>query len=424
MGRRVSPQLDMAALNTSVTDRHAPETTGASRHPKRATSWLQVLSHVSPQYGGIATSVPRLASATEEASSHACPIAGFCDDEELEHVAIDQRAGMKVFSQNRLRWMVDASLQKRLRDTVRAATGVHIHGIWEAHCMIAGGMAQECKRPYVISVHGMLERWALRHRRMKKALYAALIEIRRMQRAACLRALSLDEVEDYRRLGLTNPIAIVPNGVDAPPGATPDLFLGTHPQLAGKRIVLFLGRLHQKKGLSLLLEAWARVSPKVDDIHLVIAGPDSDNLRASLEKLTDELKLRPSVTFAGMLTGEQKWSAIASSNLFVLPSYSEGFSIATLEALAMGVPVIVTTPCHIPEVAVHDCGWVIEPAVGPLVQALEDFVSFSADEASLLGDRGRELVRTRFHSSVVGTQMAQVYDWLQGGNKPTAVEIV
>jgi glycosyltransferase involved in cell wall biosynthesis len=259
---------------------------------------------------------------------------------------------------------------------------------------------------------------------LKKALYAALVEIRRMQRAACLRALSLDEVDDYRRLGLTNPIAIIPNGTDAQPGATPGLFLDAYPQLTGKRTILFLGRLHQKKGLQLLLQAWARVSSKADDVQLVIAGPDSENMRASLEKVTDELKLRSSVTFTGMLTGEQKWSAFAAASLFVLPSYSEGFSIAILEALAMGLPVIVTTPCHIPEVAIHDCGWVIQPAVGPLEQALADFFSLSREEADLIGKRGRDLVRTRFHSSVVANEMAQVYDWLQGGSKPTTVEIV
>jgi glycosyltransferase involved in cell wall biosynthesis len=413
------------ALSTStISDFHAPEPTDASRQPKRESCWLQVLSHLSPEYGGIAASVPRLAKATEAASLHACPISGFCDGEELDHVPGDQRGEMRIFSPNRVRWIVDTSLRRSLKHTVRAATGLHIHGVWETHCMIAAGVARGCKRPYIISAHGMLERWALQHRRLKKALYAALVEIRTMQRAACLRALSLDEVDDYRRLGLANPIAIIPNGTDAQPGARPDLFWDAYPQLTGKRIILFLGRIHQKKGLQPLLEAWARISSKADDVQLVIAGPDSENLRASLERVTDELKLRSSVTFAGMLTGELKWSTLAAASLFVLPSYSEGFSIAILEALAMGIPVIVTKACHIPEVAIHGCGWVIPSAVAPLEQALADFLSLSREEADLMGKHGQDLVRTQFHSSVVGTQMAQVYDWLQGGNKPTAVEIV
>jgi glycosyltransferase involved in cell wall biosynthesis len=125
-----------------------------------------------------------------------------------------------------------------------------------------------------------------------------------------------------------------------------------------------------------------------------------------------------------MLTAERKWSALAAASLFVLPSYSEGFSIAVLEALAAGIPVVVTTSCHIPEVSRNRCGWVIKPAIGPLEQAFREFLSLSPKELYELGSNGRELAHKRFHSSVVGNQMAQVYGWLQGGAKPAAVEIV
>jgi glycosyltransferase involved in cell wall biosynthesis len=413
------------ASNTySVSDLSALEPSVALGRSRGQTSWLQVMSHLSPQFGGIATSVPRLARATEAASLHRCPIAGFCDSAELNDLVEDHRAGITIYTPSRARWMVNAGLRRSLKQTIQASTGVHIHGVWETHCMMAASLARESKRPYVISVHGMLEDWAIRFKRIKKALYAALVEIRRMQRAACLRALSLDEVDDYRRLGLTNPIAIIPNGTDIYPGATPGPFRDMHPELNGKRIVLFLGRLHQKKGLPLLLQAWESISRKADDVHLVIAGPDPEGMWPALEKLIEDRQLQASVTYVGMLAGEQKWSALAAASLFVLPSYSEGFSIAVLEALAMGVPVVVTTQCHIPEVAIQDCGWVIQPAVGPLEQAMDDFLSFSQEEAELIGKRGRDLVRTRFHTSVVGNQMAQLYDWLQGGDKPSSVEIV
>jgi glycosyltransferase involved in cell wall biosynthesis len=269
----------------------------------------------------------------------------------------------------------------------------------------------------------MLERWALQHKRLKKAFYAALIEIRAVKSATCLRALSVDEVDDYRRLGLTNPIAIVPGTIDVLPCAGPDLFRSEHPQLDGKRIVLFLGRINPKKGLHLLLTAWAGMA-KPQDLHLVIAGPDSEDTRASLERMIDEFELRRSVTFTGMLAGERKASALASAGLFVLPSYSEGFSVAVLEALATGIPVVVTTSCHIPEVAIHHCGWVVKPDAGALQETLREFLSLSGAEAREMGRNGRELVQRRFHSSVVGKQMAQVYNWLQGGDKPKTVEIV
>jgi glycosyltransferase involved in cell wall biosynthesis len=320
--------------------------------------------------------------------------------------------------------MTDGALRKRLKKAIMAADGVHIHGIWETHSMIAPGIARSSKRPYIISAHGMLDPWALRSKRVKKALYAALIEIRAMQRAACLRALTVDEVNDYRRLGLTNPIAIVPSGTQVQSDAKADLFYERYPSLAGKRIVLFMGRLNHKKGLQLLLQAWKRATVRTDDAHLVIAGPDSDQLLGSLEQLTDHLDIRSSVTFAGMLTSERKWSTLAAAQLFVLPSYSEGFSIAVLEALGMGVPALVSKPCHIPEVATYECGWVIDPELEQLQSALEEFLALPQQEAANLGARGRDLVFDRFRWSVVGRQMAQVYEWLQGGSKPTEVEIV
>jgi glycosyltransferase involved in cell wall biosynthesis len=107
----------------------------------------------------------------------------------------------------------------------------------------------------------------------------------------------------------------------------------------------------------------------------------------------------------------------------VLPSYSEGFSVAVLEALAMGVPALVTAPCHIPEVSIHACGWVIPPEQGRLEDALDEFLGLSNEEAVRLGERGRRLARQRFHPSVVGKQMGQVYDWLQGGARPSSVDI-
>ena len=335
-----------------------------------------------------------------------------------------QREHASILPADRMRWLIDRELRQSLRQTFRNATGVHIHGVWETHCMVASGMARECKRPYVISVHGMLEKWALRNKRLKKALYAALIEIRRMQRATCLRALSLDEVNDYRRLGLTNPIAVIPNGIDTPPTVSPEFFKAQHPELANKRIVLFFGRLHQKKGLDLLLQAFAKIAPSQDDLHLVIAGPDSDGSRTGLESLTSDLHLQSRVNFTGMLTGNEKWSLLNAADLFVLPSYSEGFSIAVLEALALGVPVLVTPECHIPDVLSHRCGWIAAPAVDPLVNALREFSETKRPELAVMGERGRNLVNERFHSSVVGAKIAQLYDWLQGGKKPTSFEIV
>jgi glycosyltransferase involved in cell wall biosynthesis len=341
----------------------------------------------------------------------------------LEQAHADNTSSLIRFPKERARWVLDPSLRSRLKRAILESSGVHIHGLWETHAMSSSSVLRGVKRPYIVSAHGMLDPWALRHKRIRKAVYAALIEIRGMRGAACLRALTEDEVGDYRRLGLTNPIAIVPNGIDPPLETTPGLFWHENPALMGKRIILFLGRLHHKKGLDILLQAWARIVRKSDDVHLVIAGPDSDNTLLALLQLAADLKLGNHVTFAGMLSGQRKWSTIAAADLFVLPSYSEGFSMAILEALSIGVPVLVSAACHFPEIESYECGWVIQPALDPLESALDDFLHTSPEVMIQMGQRGRELTRERFHWSVVGQQMAEVYDWLQGGPKPSRVQI-
>jgi glycosyltransferase involved in cell wall biosynthesis len=388
---------------------------------KNSGSWLQVLSHIDPQYGGIALSVPQLSRATEAVGGPECPIAGFCDPNET--MPSDARNTVRHYSAHRMRWALDHSLRNRFRESIRAAHGVHIHGLWEPHCNVAAAAARACKRPYIISAHGMLDLWALRHKRVKKALYAALIEARNLQRAACLRALTLDEVEDYRRVGMGAPIAVVPTGVEVPTGITGDLFWESYPQLAGRRIILFLGRVHRKKGLDVLLEAWSRIPNPSDDVHVVIAGPDDGHL-PELKQAVEKLGLEHSVTFAGMLYGERKWSALRAASVFVLPSHSEGFSVAVLEALGMGLPVIVTDQCHFPEVKEQHCGWTIQPEIAQVEEALRDFLQLPPEEAVRMGERGRNLVEKRFTWSVIGQQMADVYAWLEGGPRPANVEVV
>jgi glycosyltransferase involved in cell wall biosynthesis len=230
-------------------------------------------------------------------------------------------------------------------------------------------------------------------------------------------------VGDYRRIGLTNPVAVVPSGVAIPESVSATLFHEAYPQLAGKRVVLFLGRLHPKKGLMMLVRAWARSASSFDDAHLVLAGPDFEGTRATLGGLVDELGIRHQVTFTGMLAGPMKWSALAMASVFALPSFSEGFSVAVLEALGMGLPVIVTRACNIPEVAESRCGWVVESEQSAIEIAIEESLGLPALELHMMGERGMALVAGRFTWPVVGKQMAEVYRWVLGGPQPASVQI-
>jgi glycosyltransferase involved in cell wall biosynthesis len=382
-----------------------------------------VVSHLNPIYGGIAASMRSFCEATEQ-QGISSPLVGFCAPSELEQAQPPSFPSPMCLPAGRIRWMVDTRLRRELMNLIRSNEGVHIHGIWESHCAVASSMAQSNRTPYIISAHGMLERWALQHKRFKKALYATMVEVNNLRRATCLRALTADEAHDYRRIGLSTPLAIVPGAVELPKCVDRELFPNAFPDLINKRIVIFLGRLHPKKGLDLLIRAWANTGNSVRDAHLVIAGPDTDGMRMTLERLTSDLGVASSVTFAGMMNASMKWSALANSSLFVLPSFSEGFSVAVLEAMGAGLPVVVTDACHFPEIAQKDCGWVIEPSQKALEDALSEYFQCRMWEGEAMGNRGRKLVESKFTWNVVGDQMARVYEWANGGRRPDNLETI
>lgn len=389
---------------------------------KSSNSWIQVVSHLNPIYGGIAASMRSFCAATEQRGISS-PLVGFCAPSEIEQTQNASPSTM-CLPAGRIRWMVDTRLRRELMHLIRRTEGVHIHGIWEAHCAITSSMAQSNRKPYIISAHGMLERWALQHKRIKKALYATMVEVNNLRRATCLRALTTDEAHDYRRIGLSTPLAIVPGAVELPNSVDRELFQNAFPNLTNKRIVIFLGRLHPKKGLDLLIRAWANTGDSIRDAHLVLAGPDSDGMRLTLERMALDLGVSRSVTFSGMMNAPMKWSALENASLFVLPSFSEGFSVAVLEAMAAGLPVVVTDACHFPEIAQKDCGWVIEPSQKALEAVLFDYFQCRIGEGEAMGSRGRKLVESKFTWSVVGDQMARVYEWANGGRRPDNLETI
>jgi glycosyltransferase involved in cell wall biosynthesis len=275
----------------------------------------------------------------------------------------------------------------------------------------------------MISAHGMLQPWALRNKRWKKAVYGAILERSNLQRATCLHALTPTEAQEYRAYGLNNPIAVIPNGVNIPESIYPDVFLNQFPHLRGKRLLLFLSRIHYKKGLDVLCKAWTSVAKKWPDAHLVLAGPDFENTQSSMEAFVAAAKLQDRVTFTGMLQDRLKWSALQAAECFVLPSYSEGLSVSVLEALGVGIPVIVSRQCNLPEVQECGCGWVIEPNSQDLAVALNDCLNSSKAAVYQMSVRGRTLIREKFSWEVVGRQMSELYTWMEGGSVPCNVTL-
>lgn len=400
-----------------------PVQTSRSEDASRA-HWVSVVSHLDPRYGGLSSVVPQLSSRLVLSHQLRVDLAAFCEEEELYCADSNPEITITEWPASRLQWLSDRSLRDRFRNLLESADGVHIHGLWEQSTATGVTTARALRKPYILSAHGMLEPWALSNKRFKKKLYAALFERANVCGAACLHALTHAEARDYRRFGATGPIAVIPNGVTLPSSLAPDTFLEQFPFLRGKRILLFLGRIHYKKGLELLVESWSELAFRHPEAHLVLAGPDFEGTKARIEKLIGERGLSERVTFTGMLRQELKWSALAAAQCFVLPSYSEGLSVSVLEAMGIGLPVIITEQCNLPEVKQLGAGWEIQSEVGQLTSAIQDFLSNSIASNVEIGTRGRTLVRTRYDWDTVSESMAELYLWVGGGPRPQTVEII
>lgn len=391
--------------------------------PRTRAPWVETLSHLDPKYGGLSSVVPQMASQLVLAQGLPVEIAAFCSPGEQRALPGYPELTVSHWPTGPLPWMREEELKAAWERLLRNSEGVHIHGLWETSTRVAAQMARRLGKPYVVSAHGMLEPWALRNKGFKKRVYAALIERANLQGASCLHALTEAEAQDYRRFGATGPVAVIPNGVTAPESATPEAFFRAFPQTRGRRLLMFLGRLHFKKGLDLLVPAWAALARRSPDALLVIAGPDSENTQAATQKLVNEHNLADRVLFTGMLHGDMKWSALAAAECFLLPSYSEGLSMATLEAMSLGVPVIITTSCHLPEVRRTGAGWEIEAALADLMAAMEDLLNATPERNAERGSQGKRLVRERFSWEHVGVQMAELYRWISDGVGPQTFEL-
>lgn len=395
---------------------------GPVEMPVARSRWLHVVTHLDPKYGGLSSAVPALGQALSERTNCRVEIAAFCAPGEHFEPSAFSAANLSYWPQGRGSWLHNQRLKSSFAQRIAHVDGIHIHGLWEQSTIEACRAATAAGKPYVVSAHGMLERWALRNKRLKKMLYAALIERSNVRGAACRLALTHAEAADYERFGCVGPAAVIPNGVTLPELRDPEPFFAEFPELRGQRLILFLGRLHPKKGVDLLLRAWTEVATRHREAHLVIAGPDSEGTLARLESIVAEHRLQGQVTFTGMLRNQMKWSALAAAEAFTLPSHSEGLSMSTLEAMGMGLPVIITRQCNLPEVQQHGAGWTIEPAAKPLVAALSELLDQPSARNRETGQAGARLVEQRYNWAAVARQTAEVYRWVLGGPVPRQVE--
>jgi glycosyltransferase involved in cell wall biosynthesis len=312
-----------------------------------------------------------------------------------------------------------------LEEAVRSAEVLHVHGLWQTQTRRGAPTARAARVPYLIAAHGMAEPWALRHKYWKKRVYLALVEAKNLRRASCLHALSRPEIGHLRALAPWTPICFIPNGVDltfAEELPSRSVLEAEHPELRDKFALLFFARLHVKKGLDLLAEALGRLADDHPEVHVLLAGTD-EGAWAPFRDRMEQLGLAARISYLGHVAGERARQVWAAADAFVLPSYSEGFSMAILEALACRLPCLITTACHFPELAAADGAITVTPDVDAVTRGLRELLERSASQRAELGHNGRRLVEQSYTWERQASSLASVYRWLAGGGPTPEVVI-
>jgi len=302
------------------------------------------------------------------------------------------------------------SLIKWLFNNITNYDLVHTNTIFSPLISLVHGICNLKKIPYLITPHGMLEPWALSYKNWKKKYYYNFLEKPLLQKAKIVQALASSEAQRVQNLGLTQTVTI-PNGIHIQEYQSlpePDIFYQQFPQTRDQTIILFLGRIDPKKGLDLLAPAFAKVHQNFPHTHLVIAGPDSINFLPTAEKYFTDAACRDAVTFTGMLTGDLKLAALAAADLYVAPSYSEGFSMSVLEGMASGLPCIITTGCNFPEAAAAKVAHVVNIDVESIADALIGCLK-NPEQAKKMGIKARQFIFDNYTWDIAAKKLVKVY---------------
>lgn len=359
---------------------------------------VHLLDSSSRLAGGIAEAVKGLTRALDRQGVQITVLAG------TDAASEDDRAGWAPLRVEHVRstglrdGLLGQALRRRLAELKPDL--VHLHGLWgPAARALAGWQAT----PYAVSPHGMLDSWALARSGAKKRVSAAVWEGRLLSGAAFIHALAQAEAAAVRAYGLDGTLAIVPNGVVCPDDIVPA-------RQGERRTMLFMARIHPKKGLTELLSAWALLPEALrQGWHLAVAGWDEIGILEDLRQQAATLGIANGVSFPGGLHGAAKDAALRGASAFILPSYSEGLPMAVLEGWAYGLPVFMTDACNLPEGFAAGAAFRITTDPAQMAQVLAQVLA-DGPALAAAGAAGRSLAQKQFAWDAIAGRMLAHYD--------------
>lgn len=363
---------------------------------------LHVISSAAPESGGPIEGVKQLG---KEIHKHGWSSEVVCmDSPDAEYIAnfpLKLHAlGPKVSS-----YAYSSKLRPWLLQNAHNYSIIIVNGIWQFHSFTTWLTLSKLKKPYLLFTHGMLDPWfkinyPFKH--IKKLIYWLLIEKRVLKGASAVlftcqqeKILAAEPFPCYE----VNP-EVVSYGTKQPPtdkASYASKFLDSYPHLKGKRLFLFLSRIHEKKGCDLLIQAFAKLTAESSDLHLVMAGPKAGSYYERLKIMCDDLNLNDRVTWTGMLQGDDKWAAYHASEVFVLPSHQENFGIVVSEALGCGVPVLISNKVNIwKEVEDYKAGLICENTTDGALEVMRDWLALDTTTRRAMNDNAYQLFDEKF----------------------------
>lgn len=279
---------------------------------------------------------------------------------------------------------------------------VHIHGLWTPFIHAAAMMCRSRSVPYVVAPRGMLEPWALQQKKLKKKIAWVVYQKHDLQRASSIHCTSPLEADNVRRLLPCIKVEMIPNGT-----LLPDLSKRVPYRDRRALRLLFLSRIHPKKGVDLLIDVWSKLRPK--GWECVICGPGDVWYIDSLKKRIARSGLTSEIQIIEAVSGKQKDLLFRSADLFVLPSHSENFGIVVAEALAYELPVVTTNQTPWSELELFNCGWFVEDSLHGIAEGLCNAMALSESERAVMGTNGRSLVASKYTWDAVADRTRQMY---------------
>lgn len=289
---------------------------------------------------------------------------------------------------------------------------VHAQGVWDYYVRATAKYAQKNKKPYLISLRGMLYPQALKKSSMKKSLFMKLFVNDVLAHANCIHATCDEEMIHYRNLGFKNPVTIIPNPIDITPEI--EAYKKTFDENIFR--IGYLGRLHKRKNVEGLIKSMSYLNKKYKNIELVVIGGGDDLYEKELKELASKLNVE-NVRFCGFLNGKEKETVLDSLSLLVMPSEFENFGNVILEGLARRIPCIATKGSPWETLEEYDCGWWIDFDQSKLDAAIEKAVKCEKHRLLEMGENGFRLLKDKYSKEIIGQQFLQTYKWILGQEK-------